>query len=604
MSDQHTIEQSLEQARQEMIEQEKSVFAYRSNEEFYDALAPEIIAYQQELAKKRLGIKFAILAMLKKGNFGYLKIQDSSRMMFIPDYDMQSFSNNIEVLLRHLVIISNKYKLYYTVNPKDTEATFMAESLNPELIEEIVLPPTHLIKCRSGVYNLKERKYTNELVNENGLRYFFAHQYDFDVLEENRLSKDRLNVIKKIHAKWGDGDDNKYRFIQDTLLGCLMGLDIKRQIVIEGPGGNGKSTFLNECKVLAGQNQYLDINMHDFDQDPIFGMIRPYHKLLAGDDLAVNWVMNTNVSTRFKQLIMGSVQLINQKYKDPMPVLQTGMKIQLTNDFMRMMERGQVMEDRLLYMRWSGENFRSIKASQEAIDMKQEIEDVFGVTLDNLVNPSKSTFTKYTYYTTLVSWLLSERKELPTAATFAEYASKFAEELEQALKGTQDSLDEFFDDCEVDGVFEQQIIPGTLLYVKYVSVLSTLNPGAKPVRIQSFLQRLSAKIKPMGYTKHYRARVRQLDITECNVREYLGGREISQIQPFDKIYSTLVNPMQLYEKENTHFLRHLDTQQRKLVMNELAVINDLNDIELFSLTYTELKQLWEKSKSQIQESWD
>lgn len=604
MSDQHTIEQSLEQARQEMIEQEKGVFAYRSNEDFYDALAPEIIAYQQELAKKRLGMKFAILAMLKKGNFGYLKIHDNSRMMFIPDYDEQSFSNDIDVLVRHLVIISNKYKLYYSVNTKDAEASFMAESLDPSLVEEIVLPPTHLIKCRSGVYNLKERKYTNELVNEDGLRYFFAHQYDFDVLEENRLSKPRLSVIKKIHTKWGDGDDNKYQFIQDTLLGCLMGLNIKRQIVIEGPGGNGKSTFLNECKVLAGQDQFLDINLHDFDQDPIFGMIRPYHKLLAGDDLAVNWVMNTNVSTRFKQLIMGSVQLINQKYKDPMPVIQTGMRIQLTNDFMRMMERGQVMEDRLLYMRWSGENFRSLNASKEAVDMKQEISDVFGSTLDDIVDPTKTTFTKYTYYTTLVSWLLSERKELPTAETFSTHASKFAEELDQALKDTQDSLDEFLDDCEKDGVFEQQIVPGTLLYVKYTNVLSTLNPGAKPLRIQSFMQRLSTKIKPMGYTKQYRGRVRQLDITQCNIREYLGGREVSQIQPYDKIYSTLVNPMHLFEKKNTHFLRDIDEQQRKLIMNELAVINDLNDIELFSLTYTELKEIWEKSKSQIQESWD
>ena len=70
MSDQHTIEQSLTQSHQEMIEQEKGVFAYRSNDEFYDALAPEIIAYQQELAKKRLGMKFASLARLNKGNYG------------------------------------------------------------------------------------------------------------------------------------------------------------------------------------------------------------------------------------------------------------------------------------------------------------------------------------------------------------------------------------------------------------------------------------------------------------------------------------------------------------------------------------------------------
>ena len=573
---------------------------YASNDEFYDALEDEFVKFQQELSKKRLPMKFVILAMLRRGNFAQLVIRDNdseseSVIRFIPDYDKQEFSTNFKTMVKHLVKVSSLYQFYYNVYEKDAEMMFNAELLDDTLVEELVLPPERLILCHEGVYDLEKREYTNELRNSTGKRYFFSHRYNFDVRPLNQLEAKKVKTIKAIHQKWSENNATKCEFIEMTLLACLMGLDIKRQIVIEGPGGNGKSTFLNECKMLAGASQYLDINLHDFDNDPIFSMIRPYHKLLAGDDLEVNWLMNVTVSTRFKQLIMGTTQFINQKYKDPIPVVQQGMKIQLTNDFMRMMERGSVMEDRLLYLKWTGDNFRKVDSTEEVKQMKLMIEKSFGTSLDILVNPALKTDDQYSYYTHLVSWLLSKHTILPTLKDFAKFALAFSGELSEAIGSHKDSLDDFLDECELDGKFSQRKVFVSLMYQAYIQNLELSNPGAKPIRIQAFTKRLEERLYRMGYKRTKRAKPKWTKFTECNVREYINGKEIDQLGQYDKYLTRMNNLTTAYENTKiVHCCAHLDEYQLTTAINEMAAENGLTEIDIYSMSYTEFKELYEE----------
>lgn len=579
---------------------------YASNDEFYEALEEEFVKFQQEMSKKRLPLKFVILAMLRKGNFAQLVINDNdndseseSVIRFIPDYDKQEFSTNFKTMVKHLVKVSSLYQFYCNVYERDAEMMFNAELLDDTVVEELVLPPERLLLCRDGVYDLEKREYTNELRNEDGKRYFFAHRYNFDVKPLKELEAKKVKTIKAIHQKWSENNATKCEFIEVTLLGCLMGLDIKRQIVIEGPGGNGKSTFLNECKMLAGASQYLDINLHDFDNDPIFSMIRPYHKLLAGDDLAINWLMNVTVSTRFKQLIMGTTQFINQKYKDPIPVVQYGMKIQLTNDFMRMMERGSVMEDRLLYMQWTGDNFRTADGTEEVQQMKLMIEKSFGTSLDVLTNPKLATEKQYVYYTHLVSWLLSTHDALPTAKDFVKYAQAFSGELSEAIDSHKDSLDDFLDECELDGKFAQPKVFVSLMYQAYIQNLELSNPSAKPMRIQTFGKRLEERLLRLGYERSKRAKPRWAKFTECNIREYINGKEIDQLSQYDKYVPRMNTLAMVYEnKEIVHCCAHLDEYQLTTTINEMAAENGLTEIDIYSMSYTEFKELYEEFANQ------
>lgn len=573
---------------------------YTSNDEFYDALEEEFIKFQQEMSKKRLPMKFAMLAMLRKGNFARLVVDDNgSSIKFIPDYDTQEFSTDFKVMITHLVRVSSQYQFYYNVYEKDAEMMFAAELLDNTIVEELVLPPERLILCHSGVYDLEKREYTDELRNQDGKRYFFSHRYNFDVKPFKELETKKLKTIEAIHQKWSENNATKCEFIEMTLLGCLMGLDIKRQIVIEGSGGNGKSTFLNECKMLAGTSQYLDINLHDFDHDPIFSMIRPYHKLLAGDDLSVNWLMNATVSNRFKQLVMGTTQLINQKYKEPIAIVQRGMRIQLTNDFMRMMERGSVMEDRLLFLKWTGDNFREANGTKEVKQMKSMIEDAFGTSLDALVDPLFKNDAQYSYYTHLVSWLLSRHKKLPVMQDFAKFAIAFKEELATAMDAHKDSLDDFLDECEMDGKFSQPRVFVSLLYQAYTQNLELTNPGAKPVRIQAFSKRVEDRLTDLDYKRIARSKPKWAKFTDCNIREYVNGKAIDQLGQYDKYVSRINGLSITYEnKDIIHCCAQLDEVQLITTINEMAAERGLTEIDIYSMSYTEFKEAYEEYVNQ------
>lgn len=573
---------------------------YASNDEFYEALEEEFVKFQQEMSKKRLPMKFAMLAMLRKGNFARLVVDDNgSSIKFIPDYDTQEFSTDFKVMITHLVRVSSQYQFYYNVYEKDAEMMFAAELLDNTIVEELVLPPERLILCHSGVYDLEKREYTDELRNQDGKRYFFSHRYNFDVKPFKELETKKLKTIEAIHQKWSENNTTKCEFIEMTLLGCLMGLDIKRQIVIEGSGGNGKSTFLNECKMLAGTSQYLDINLHDFDHDPIFSMIRPYHKLLAGDDLSVNWLMNATVSNRFKQLVMGTTQLINQKYKEPIAIVQRGMRIQLTNDFMRMMERGSVMEDRLLFLKWTGDNFREANGTKEVKQMKSMIEDAFGTSLDALVDPLFKNDAQYSYYTHLVSWLLSRHKKLPVMQDFAKFAIAFKEELATAMDAHKDSLDDFLDECEMDGKFSQPRVFVSLLYQAYTQNLELTNPGAKPVRIQAFSKRVEDRLTDLDYTRIARSKPKWAKFTDCNIREYVNGKAIDQLGQYDKYVSRINGLSITYEnKDIIHCCAQLDEVQLITTINEMAAERGLTEIDIYSMSYTEFKEAYEEYVNQ------
>lgn len=573
---------------------------YASNDEFYEALEEEFVKFQQEMSKKRLPMKFAILAMLRKGNFARLVVDDNgSSIKFIPDYDTQEFSTDFKVMITHLVRVSSQYQFYYNVYEKDAEMMFAAELLDNTIVEELVLPPERLILCHSGVYDLEKREYTDELRNQDGKRYFFSHRYNFDVKPFKELETKKLKTIEAIHQKWSENNATKCEFIEMTLLGCLMGLDIKRQIVIEGSGGNGKSTFLNECKMLAGTSQYLDINLHDFDHDPIFSMIRPYHKLLAGDDLSVNWLMNATVSNRFKQLVMGTTQLINQKYKEPIAIVQRGMRIQLTNDFMRMMERGSVMEDRLLFLKWTGDNFREANGTKEVKQMKSMIEDAFGTSLDALVDPLFKNDAQYSYYTHLVSWLLSRHKKLPVMQDFAKFAIAFKEELATAMDAHKDSLDDFLDECEMDGKFSQPRVFVSLLYQAYTQNLELTNPGAKPVRIQAFSKRVEDRLTDLDYERIARSKPKWAKFTDCNIREYVNGKAIDQLGQYDKYVSRINGLSITYEnKDIIHCCAQLDEVQLITTINEMAAERGLTEIDIYSMSYTEFKDAYKEYANQ------
>lgn len=573
-------------------------FKFQSNQEFYNALSDEIEKYQRLLSRKRIGTNLIIASLLAVGEFSVLKT-GSSKTYFIPDYDKQEYTSELDTMINHVLRVSKQYELYGLLTSKDIERIFEVEVLDDRLVEEIVLPPSHLIKCKSGIFNLNTMLYEETTTDKNGKRYFFPHTYNFDVKAIHEIKPEFISTIEAIHDRWSINDPMKLKFIKTTLLACLCGLDIHRQIVIEGTGGNGKSTFLDECKAMAGPVQYLDINLHDYDTNSIFELIRPYHKLLAGDDLTTNWVMNGLVTTRFKQLVMGKIVYVDRKYKDALAIQHTGMRIQLTNDFMRLIERGSAIEDRLLFVQWTSDNFREVNTDIEVDELRKRVISTFGASLDVLVNSSLETNLQYEYYTALVSWLLDGQYRLPVKSDFDEFVVAFNGELKQAMSDSGDVVDDFIVDCEAGGVFKQRLVPLTLLYLKYCDYVTIHNPGAKPMRTQLFIARLKPILKANGYDviNQLRQRFVKVPFSDCHVREYIDGLDISDLSTTDKRYKAIKSTISVFKNPTVkNFLDGFTPNEQIEKLNELASLNGMKDTELYSLPFSEIEKLYNETE--------
>ena len=137
------------------------------------------------------------------------------------------------------------------------------------------------------------------------------------------------------------------------------------------------------------------------------------------------------------------------------------------------------------------------------------------------------------------------------------------------------------------------------MYQAYIQNLELSNPSAKPVRIQTFGKRLEERLLRLGYERSKRAKPRWAKFVECNIREYINGKEIDQLGPYDKYTSRMNALAMVYEnKEIVHCCAHLDEYQLTTSINEMAAENGLTEIDIYSMSYAEFKELYEEFANQ------
>ena len=198
-----------------------------------------------------------------------------------------------------------------------------------------------------------------------------------------------------------------------------------------------------------------------------------------------------------------------------------------------------------------------------------------------------------------MSWLLDGQYRLPVKSDFDEFVVAFNGELKQAMSDSADIVDDFIVDCEAGGVFKQRVVPVTLLYLKYCDYVSIHNPGAKPMRTQLFTARLKPILKENGYDvlHPYRQRFTTVPFTECHIREYSDGLDLLDLSPNDKRYKAVKSTINAFRKNNAkNFLDGLTPDEQVEKLNELAALNGMKDTELYSLPYSEIEKLYNKTE--------
>ena len=575
---------------------------YASNKEFYEALKPAIVAMQQAHTKKRLSMQLVLRILLDSGEVRVLD-QNShgacTPCMF--NYDTQSLEIGYPVIANHLTGVGNYYDFVYPINEYELEKAYISEfrTRNFEVYEKA---PNTLLNTQSGVYDLVKKKFTKSTNPKNGNEYYLASPVRYDIVKLSKVNDKMLQVVQKVFDDWSQGDPIRLEFLKSLVLAAAMGEGFNRYIMIQGSGGNGKSTFLNLLRGVVGPNNYLPFNIQDLEHDAHLAMLSEETKVLLGDDLENRAVLSNNLLNRFKQLVTGNNILVNRKFLTSVYLQMNGLKIQATNDFPRFMETGNMILDRIIVYQWTDVNFRR---SDDENDM---IQSLTGYSLDELIGDVKLDryglkYDKHNeeFYTALMSWIVNTT-EIPTQKIFKKFQNEFRVETEEAFESSQDIIEEVFSTLDHEGAFQYRIICVNAIYYRYVEHLKNANPGAKPTSRHMLVKRLDQYLKKYPHIQRQPvvSRCASLKYTECNLREYIQGAEVRDAKKQPQ-YKWLYEKSILFENSNaTHILDEYDDHQIKLIMNELAIKEDVEIDEIYTLGKIEFETLYKKYKDEIE----
>lgn len=189
----------------------------------------------------------------------------------IPDVLAHIRENSLLFTAKNRLYVYNETACYFAHIPKDELARFVLSFFSPDSRREVrtstlneivrrllVLPETdvnlnarrkaaqHLINLRSGVYDLKEKKFTwrEELTNAQLSEWCFTYCFDFDYLDDTALENapSYLEFLKS--SLDFDTDKTKAGLLSEIIGVCLSGVQTHRHMyILMGVTGSGKSVI-------------------------------------------------------------------------------------------------------------------------------------------------------------------------------------------------------------------------------------------------------------------------------------------------------------------------------------------------------------------------
>lgn len=179
--------------------------------------------------------------------------------------------NSLLFTAKNKMYVYNKTACYFAHIPKDELPRFVLSFFSPDSRGEVrtsalneivrrllVLPETdvnlnerrkatqHLINLRSGVYDLKEKKFTRreKLTKKQLSEWCFTYCFDFDYLNETVLEQAPRYLEFLKSSLDLDTDKSKARLLSEIIGVCLSGIQTHRHMyILMGVTGSGKSVI-------------------------------------------------------------------------------------------------------------------------------------------------------------------------------------------------------------------------------------------------------------------------------------------------------------------------------------------------------------------------
>ena len=320
-------------------------------------------------------------------------------------------------------------------------------------------PPKEILLMKNGVLNTKSFEFSTN-INAFG-KFDFISKINYRVMAPDQTDQYYYNLANKLLNDWMDGNSEKVKYLKQLGIAVIDGNGRDVYNIIIGPGGNGKSVYLNMLSKLAsGYDVNLDIQ--DLTDDNKLIELDESTKLIVGHELATNLKLSQNSISRMKQIATADPFKANVKFKDARTIVTNAVKIQATNTLPKIFENNDAILRRVKIITWTVTNYTKLETELPLDDIIQK--DEFMEAFISLIFTDTEPFTKF-------MTIDSIERDSREAVSNADQVSLFLDWME-------------------DQGFLLGKIPTTILYEQYKIWNMQENPGSSPLKNREFIDRV------------------------------------------------------------------------------------------------------------------
>jgi len=365
------------------------------------------------------------------------------------------------------------------------------------------IPPSHIIKLKNCIYDLKN-KCEHDGLDENNNEYDFINRINYNLKLMNNVNQTHLTHVKKVFNLWSSDNIDNELFIKQMVLAAIEGNGRNKYIILKSEGGDGKSTFQYLLQLFAGKNNTEKINIHQFDDDNAINGISQTTKLIIGDDLENRYKMSNKAMTILKTIISGYEVSVSEKFMPNKLISTNALMIQNTNSDINFYENTSATQSRFIIFNWPHYNFRDNPITEFNLD------DLLGIKKNNN-NQNKNKKPNIGFMEAILSYIIYTTDYFNTFTVTEQMKQNTNEVI-----ASNDTINLFLEDLQDIKLLEYSHIPSKLIYEYYKDWLKTNNPGSQPMKIKEFSQRFSKEISNYGYVDKTRKSINRLEEYEFN----------------------------------------------------------------------------------------
>lgn len=571
---------------------------YTSKKEFMSDVVEAIDEKRRATGRRELAQATLVKCVLRVAEVYRVNMSNGETMYLIPDYDKQTFQTDLNYFKLLCAEAGDLAGMDILIDDKFLFGTDFAAIAHVNGYTQVMREaPSNLIKTTHGVYDLFKNQYVDV-----GADLYFKQTIDVDLSKPIDVKNPYYQARELMFDTWSQGNSERKNALKFLHLASHIGYGGNRYMLFVGTGGNGKSTYMNMAIGVTGKDVYQTFSMDQLVDDNALVTISPTTRLIVGHELPTNYKFNGLALSRFKALTTGNPISVNRKYLSNVVISNRGVKLQATNDIPRFVGRDNAIDSRLIIVDFGTFDHR------HDFSVGDKIKDLTSYSVDELVGDGYKDFGVDEFYATHLNALVHEFQFGSVddlKLEFSNIESQLKSEYDALIAETSDDVDIFLREITESGFFDQELIVYSLVYSMYCEYLKIHNPGSSPLRAKAFATRLTKHLEKFKFDFNpspNRMRPRTLKLTECNIRECLGGESIDDLTKYDNRRTMLASPSKCVRnlEPKSFFCELSQTMSDEDILqicSEIHVMNDMKDTDFYMLSSNEMRALYEKYKN-------